>query len=443
MDAQNQKLSDWLENLQRESWNLELIISGFSIFLLFQANEALIEIIGQVQRDYDLGNAGKALAVSIIGTLIIGTGALILNLVVHIAVRGIWVGTVGLRSVQKTIDFERLNYSSFFTEQLRDRLTNLDKLIVRLDNFCSSIFAFTFLVFFMFLSFVAYFFWAILLQQLLIWIGFDHNEFTRGILVAIVLTFNFAGIFYFIDTFTGGLFKKYRRVSKFYLPIYRIFTTITLSFVYRSIYYTFLSRYRKSYFCMFLFGYVFIIFNIPFFRFDQNMFFPDNTTAVNMRQNYYDNLRQSDAAIRWASIPSDRLKERYFPLFINYQVENNAAIQKMCSDYKPSKQRSIISGYNFERGVELNDPIIEEADSQALLNCLSRSYQIYLNDSLLTQPQFFYFRHPNQDERGIRTMINTEKLAAGQHQIKIMQWELEKDSLVSNDYATLPFWLEK
>jgi hypothetical protein len=30
-------LHTWLEKLQQESWNLELLVSGFSIFLLVQA----------------------------------------------------------------------------------------------------------------------------------------------------------------------------------------------------------------------------------------------------------------------------------------------------------------------------------------------------------------------------------------------------------------------
>lgn len=45
MNTPNSKLSEWLENLQRESWNLELIISGFSIFLLFKSTDILSDAL--------------------------------------------------------------------------------------------------------------------------------------------------------------------------------------------------------------------------------------------------------------------------------------------------------------------------------------------------------------------------------------------------------------
>lgn len=443
MDALNQKFSEWLENLQRESWNLELIISGFSIFLLFQANESLQDLIGHIQLHFDLGNVGSALAVSVIGTLIIGTGALILNLIIHITLRGIWIGTIGLRSVQQKIDYQRLNYSDFFTKKLQQRLTNLDTLITRLDTLCSVIFAFTFLVFFMFFSFAIFFAWSVSFQQIGMWLGLAEGS-TKIVLIILVVLFNLAGILYFIDTFTAGFLKKFHWTSKLYFPIYQVFTLITLSFIYRTIYYTFLSRYHKSHFGLFLFLYIFIIFNIPFFRFNQNIFFPDNTdTEVYYYRNHYDNLRKADEPILWASIPTDRVQQQYVSLFINYQVSNNDAIRRLCIDYEPSKKKSLISGIRFENGIQISEPKVDEANPVALLNCLSQTYQIYLNDSLLIQPQFFYFRHPNQDEHGIRTMIDTKDLSAGQHQIIIKQWELEQDSLVIQNYATLSFWLEK
>ena len=41
MEERQQQISEWLDKLQRESWNLELLISGFSIFLLIQARGAI------------------------------------------------------------------------------------------------------------------------------------------------------------------------------------------------------------------------------------------------------------------------------------------------------------------------------------------------------------------------------------------------------------------
>ena len=62
----------------------------------------------------------------------------------HILLRGFWIGAIGLRSVQAKIDFQKLRYSDFFTERLPKKVASLDQLLVKLDNFSSVIFAFTF-----------------------------------------------------------------------------------------------------------------------------------------------------------------------------------------------------------------------------------------------------------------------------------------------------------
>ncbi|MEL6942032.1 MAG: hypothetical protein AAFO82_05135, partial [Bacteroidota bacterium] len=41
MDKNN--ITNWLERLQQESWHLELLVSGFSILLLVQAGQQLID----------------------------------------------------------------------------------------------------------------------------------------------------------------------------------------------------------------------------------------------------------------------------------------------------------------------------------------------------------------------------------------------------------------
>ena len=48
-DRSKNKLSKWLELLQQESWQLELIISGFAIFLVGSLYEPIIDFMTHIK----------------------------------------------------------------------------------------------------------------------------------------------------------------------------------------------------------------------------------------------------------------------------------------------------------------------------------------------------------------------------------------------------------
>ena len=150
----NTWLSNWLENLQRESWQLELIISGFAILLLSQGLEA-----GGKLDDYSIvhlpKNGAHWLSIGVGLSAILGAGwVMLVNLCIHVVLRGLWIGTVGLRSISQTIDYEQLNYSDKFKAYLSRKVGSYDEYILRLERLCSVVFVYSFLVAFAFIGFV-------------------------------------------------------------------------------------------------------------------------------------------------------------------------------------------------------------------------------------------------------------------------------------------------
>lgn len=107
-------LARWLQNLQQESWQLELLVSGFAIVLLVQGKESLNQLENYASvhlSSYDLAFP----LISIIGMTVYGAWFILLvNLCIHVVLRGLWIGTIGLRSISSTIDFNKLNYSASF-----------------------------------------------------------------------------------------------------------------------------------------------------------------------------------------------------------------------------------------------------------------------------------------------------------------------------------------
>ena len=170
----NKSFKKWLEILQQESWQLELLISGFAIFLLAGAFEQLDFISYQIK----LLTTGS----SYFGTLyvpfqiLLGVWyVLIINLILHVLLRGLWISTIGLRYVSGEIDFKLLNFNSTFDRFLKRRIVSFDLYIQQLEQLCSIVFAFTFLIIFILISFGIYVS-GIILQSLLLDYVNEHSS---------------------------------------------------------------------------------------------------------------------------------------------------------------------------------------------------------------------------------------------------------------------------
>ena len=131
-----------LQKLQEESWQLELLISGFAIFGLYTAYDPIFDSMREAQNN-------QQLYLSVIYTIsFISCAILIFNLILHVLLRGLWIGALGLRYVSGDIDYEILNYSPKFDKYLRKKVGSFDKYIATLENYCSIIFAISFLLIF-------------------------------------------------------------------------------------------------------------------------------------------------------------------------------------------------------------------------------------------------------------------------------------------------------
>ena len=66
---------------------------------------------------------------------------IILNLIIHVVLRSLWIGALGLRYISGDIDIEKLNYSKRFTNYLKKKIGSFDDYIEKLEKLCSVIFA--------------------------------------------------------------------------------------------------------------------------------------------------------------------------------------------------------------------------------------------------------------------------------------------------------------
>lgn len=451
-DIPENQISDWLKKLERESWQLELLVSAFTIFLLMIALESFDSFLANFIFQYNASASGLSFVYIFLQLLKASLQALTVCLVGHLMLRGFWIGTIGLRSVQSSIDFNKLNYNEFFTERLKKKVISLDQLVIKLDEICSVIFAFAFLVISMLLAFGMYLITLGLIALLfnamgeIIPSGIDLISSTFAAII--FFTYLVSGIIYMIDYFTLGFFKKIKWFRKVYYPFYRFYNFITFSILSRSIYYYMISKFTKRRIrIVYLIGGLLWL-GTMLFRFDQHQYFPNQGNEFMISSNYYDDQRQDDDYIRRASIESRFLDGPFIELFLRYDPIDNPIILQHCPEFTPLKDDGLnwrllldTEGGNFV----IRDQKYTDEDFKTLCDCLSSIYQVSINDSIYTDLTYYFYEHPSRDQKGLLTTLSTDSFLRGENLLEIMKVikDTTDNSISNRRFARIPFWYSK
>ena len=286
-------LKEWLDQLEQNSWELELIISGLAIFGLFSVKESLdlftykIELLWQYTEYGTLLVFVFGFSFLLVEAIVVIWHILVINLVVHAASRGVWIGAIGLRYVSREIDFAGLRYPDTYRVYLVNNVGNYDIYVERLEKWCSSLFSYSFLLCFSFLSF------TILFVVLLFGSagGLLMLQYLPGCALLLFLTLIIVSIWsliFALDFFSMGWIK--RKLKGFYFPWYRILGVLTLSMFYRPLYYNFIdNKYGRRLFLS-TFPYFVVVFLVV--DFDHNhLNFSNHFPTLQLAQSNSDGIR--------------------------------------------------------------------------------------------------------------------------------------------------------
>ena len=427
----------WLETLQQESWQLELLISGFAIFLLLGAYEPLenwfFDIKKILYQDY---SSVYSFIETGINLLFITWYLLVVNLIIHVFLRGLWISTIGLRYVSGDIDFETLSFSPKFNQFLRKKLTSFDDYIEQIEKICSVIFAFTFLGLFISISVVLFVFFIGIFTFILDFFGIKDN----GPITAILqLSLMFFGVIYLVDFLTFGWIKKQNWLAKFYYPVYRLYSIITLSFLYRPLYYNLIDNKFGRKVSLLVIPYAIFLFIGNFIKIDVYDYIPTYRYSQSLHGEYYDDIINSKRFKHTASIPSKYIDNGFIELFLPYISKYyRYPLSELCPELVPG-----------ETGLKLDlnngtDPR-QNLNGAKTLECMSELYQVFINDSLRSDAMYLFHTHPQRAETGLLTILDVAHLPRGAHQITVKvksrnTWQ--SDSLVFKNTAIIPFWKE-
>jgi hypothetical protein len=430
-DYKDNKFKELLDKLQQESWQLELLISGFAIFGLFSALDPL-ERMGQE------ASASESYTKAFFIVAAIACIVLIVNLIIHVVLRGLWIGAIGLRYVSGEIDYDALNYKKRFTNHLKKKVGSFDKYIGSLENYCSILFAVTFLYLFYIISFFIIFLVIFIAGSFFIESGLFPEIFGMFLLGIFAIFFLFLSLFVFIDFITQGYLKKVEWTSFLYFPLYKIFSVITLSFLYRPLVYNFLDN---------KFGrrLLFVLFPVYLFAFYVSTLHHVRSNFVNNQSyssiyysndNNYLNSLTKNQNISEAAIQSKIIEKPFLKVFIPFRKKMEDIIINQNLDLKSENDKR---GYGSTLFSSDKSNTSKDSLQSKYLAAFKKTYLLKI-DSLQIQSDFIITEINNQ--LGFETVFPIHTIKEGKHTLHISRFIASKKTkkLENEKVIEIPFF---
>lgn len=448
MESSSEKkttLAKWLDTIQQDSWQLELIISGVVIFLMLGAYEPINELGQKVALDVLTGNA--FLMTLAAGYVIIRLAyfSLLIIFLVHLTLRGLWIGAVGLRSVSGDFDYEVLDYQPRFNDWLKKQLGSFDDYIERLEVQCSVAFSFAFLIFFAVISVGLYLVVVGIATFSTAWLvgipeAKDPATWQIAIAAGVNLFLIFIGLLYLIDFSSLGWFKKRRWLLKVYYPFYRLMGWLTLARFYRPFYYNLIDHPFGRILVRWLWLIVLsslIIASISVVRYD---YFPFDTSGESiLNSGYYLDQEKPESLtnLQSPSLTSRYATEDYLQVFIPYLV---AADDRVIQYLHPGLSSAHTTSFAIDGPLTIWRSDNEEVSNDSLLMAHHSLHRLYLNDSLLTDVNWRFYNHPVRKQPGLVYDLPVYDLPRGEHLLRFDSRILtQSDSLYWKTKTSIPF----
>ena len=407
----------WFEKLRLNSWEVEILLVGFVLVILvglpdifhLELDKTLNSLSTEVVDDFIVWFI-RMIVIFILSNII---SILIVSFSAYLALRGFWVGVLGLSSVYpKGINLQNLNFNTIFHKKIEKY--NFNDFIIKLDHICSSIFSFSFLISFSIISLCLFF-----IEFMLLAIFIDGNIGVGWIANIIMIPFLIFGCLFFIDYFCFGIIKKvkWKKFAYIFNKIDTFYKYITLIFIYDTLYYAFISNVKRRVIFLLVVGCILFAKSFEALELTKNTYFPNVKSSKNIMQykNYEDKFKNNDdydsnLYPTYPFIQSDVITQNYLKLHIPYHASMNKPIEQLCPE---------VVGIVFESDtLKINNPEKEKK----ILNCINNAYTIFINENLIENDFIFYeYAHPLLDIKSFFMLIPLDLYLNGRHVLSIEQ----------------------
>ncbi len=438
-DYKSPSFKKLLDSLQQQSWELELIISGFAIFGLFTAYDPIKNSLINAE------NEQQIYSFVVLLVAFMACSILLFNLLLHVVLRGLWIGALGLRYVSGDIDFDQLRYSEKFKSFLKKKIVSFDRYIAGLENYCSVLFAISFLLIFYVLAITCVILSMVLVANFLIDNEHLPNWISKGVGISVMAFLGIGMFLTFFDFVTQGLLKRNKWVAKVYFPVYWVFSFLTLSVLYRPLVYNFLDhKFGKRLILLLTPIYLLILF-LTSIEYRNSNFWDKGRSSSEIfanKENYADMQTEDYDYPGKVVIPSKVIKERFMQVFVPFASNQEDRILEFDTSLKPENDRR-----GLKTGIRVNSNWGDSITSRRQKDSIRKRYMKTFNDIYsfkIDSTAFdneFLLTTDKKNHLGFETYLYLDSMSRGKHMLQLIRRKLEENGDTTKlATQTVPFW---
>ncbi len=407
---QERHIPEWLKNLQENSWELELLISGGAIFSLFQISDIYLnwlEVVGMIS-----GIPGRAL---LLMTGMIGIKVLTLGFIIHLALRAYWLALVCINFVYPNgINTHKIKWKSPFNikaqkgDDLQDQITYVDKQ-------CGTVMFMSIISIFVILGLTLVF---MSLIGVMLFLEKNTDVLSRNAFTFLFIFF----LAYVFDLLSFGLLRKIPLLSYFTFPIFKLYDIISFRSYYAKALLMFNTNVVKWKYLIKAIIFSFFAITTAYLAIYKTMHWPNLFDQREYRWQMADN-----DYVSYSSYMDEWEEEKIYRIGISSKVQTGNLMELFVTYH------------------HMYDDLIEQTSEIDSLRTFDKILQVQI-DSKIEQNLEWFPSSKSNNLRGITTMIPIDSLTNGHHTLIVsskIKYLNDQQEAESGGYKVkIPFWVD-
>ncbi|HEX2252657.1 MAG TPA: hypothetical protein VHQ65_05270 [Thermoanaerobaculia bacterium] len=441
--TESSRLRDFLEDVHRRTWELELLLSGAVVFALFRlpakADESYLRLEAQLGGTLEQAAFFGWYYVKLILYTLIGA------FLVHLVARAYWVGLVGLDAVfPHGPRLETMEGGPFTRETYLRRLPSLRRHIAVADRFSSAVFSFAFALVFLFLASILYgaVLAAIALAVSRLVFGGEHFGPVFKTLLALVMVPML--LVPLLDKAAGArIAQRGGRPAAVLRRATEVVYFVAAAWLIGPILMTLFTNLKKKWvYPLFLASLVavlglFVVRDVLVPRgalaVSSHRFLPADAGELEVDERYYADRREPGRVVHVPMIASEVVTGPWLRLFVPLEADwVDEAVEEHCPSVEPLTD----PGLRLRRP---NDPPPPAGELAPVLACLATLHEITLNGARLEEVGFYFHTDRETGVRGLLARLPAGELPPGSNVLTIQRKPVPRDERPPRVHA-IRFW---
>jgi hypothetical protein len=389
MEQTKNTIPKWLRNLQENSWEIELLISGGAVFTLLQFPEHFVNFIQQAKITSDIAGTNIMMVMGMAGIKILTNG-----FILHLLLRAFWLAMVCINfTFPQGIEPQRMKRA--FPFKSRHLEGDLREQIMKVDRLSGLV---------IFMTIISTLVLAGLAFGIMVLITSISFLFQYGLMFQAIDDFiGYSLLIYFIDLLLMGIFRKIPILSWLLFPFFWLYDTITFRSFYNRPLALFSSNINRPAFFSGAFIFILLTGIVTYIALAQTMHWPKLFDA----REYRDQLTTSNKALVsrfYADQSAPALRGLVF--IPSYLIEHNLLQVNL----------------RYDRWM---DELIDHSDPDPKARYLSNIIELSIDDSLYTQVEWMESKESVDSQLGLVAMVDISGIGNGAHKVKVQSKQLD------------------